>query len=124
MNDRLRRRLTVLLTILVAVTILSMVGVPSLPSGSPALIASFGLHPSLGWETVFLIVSIWIVLIAMLALIPLRLLVLRPPGRRLWRQPGWLACNAVALSLAIGLVRPFLTIGVILARRSPPFSFN
>src|SRR5688572_1759248 len=116
MDDASRRRLKVLVIILVAVTVLSKVGAPFLISGLPALFSSLGLNPAMGWETSVLLVSSWVVLLSMLALIPIRLLLPRPSGGRLWRQPGWLACNAVALALAIGLLRQLLKLGFILAR--------
>jgi hypothetical protein len=123
MDDALRRRLTILVIVLVAVTILSKVGVPSLTSWSPALFSTLGLNPSMGWETMALLVSIWVVLITMLAMIPLRLLLPHPPGVRLWRQPGWLACNAVALTFAIGTIRQFGWIGIGFARQATGLGF-
>lgn len=43
--------------------------------------------------------SVWAALPLTLALIPLRLRESRPWRRHLWRQPGWLAAIAVAVSL-------------------------
>jgi hypothetical protein len=46
-----------------------------------------------------------VVSIVMLSLIPLRLFHPRPPVAQLWQQPGWLACNAVALTCAFIIIR-------------------
>ena len=43
--------------------------------------------------------SVWAALPLTLALIPLRLRLPRPRTQRLWRQPGWLASIAVAVSV-------------------------
>jgi hypothetical protein len=51
--------------------------------------------------------SAWIVQFAMLGLIPLRLLYSHGPDSRLWRQPGWMACNAVAFALVLTVAQLF-----------------
>lgn len=64
--------------------------------------------------------SIWVVLITMLALIPIRLRCPRPSVARLWRQPGWLACNAVALTFAISFCWSILSFIDIVRAPSDP----
>lgn len=59
------------------------------------------------------------VLTATLALIPLRLRFPRPQGERLWRQPGWLACAAVVLTLAISITQLLFDILFVLMRFGP-----
>ena len=62
----------------------------------------------------------WVILVTMLALVPLRLRHPRPAVARLWRQPGWLACNAVALTFAITLFWSIPSLIVIVRYPSDP----
>lgn len=71
------------------------------------------------WGVSALMGSSAAVLTATLALIPLRLRTPRPQGERLWRQPGWLACAAVALALAISLAQQLLEVAFVLIRLGP-----
>lgn len=71
------------------------------------------------WGVSALLGSSATALTATLALIPLRLRFPRPQGERLWRQPGWVACTAVVLALAIGLAQQLLEVAFVLIRLGP-----
>jgi len=73
--------------------------------------------PSASWAVTALWGSLWIVLTPTLGLIPARLSRPRPVRDRLWRQPGWVACFAVALALAISIVQQLLSLVFLLIRR-------
>src|SRR5947209_6989000 len=107
MADATRRRVSIsdLMTVVV-VAALSLVGVRS--------VLSVMRRPAGWWGVSVLVGSSAAVLTATLALIPLRLRPPRPHGERLWRQPGWVASAAVALTLAIGLVQQLLEVAFLL----------
>jgi hypothetical protein len=75
-----------------------------------------------GWGTTALYGTAWLAQVMMLALIPIRLRHAGPPIKRLWRQPGWLACNAVVLALAITLLKYSMWFGISLVQQQK-FSF-
>ena len=58
----------------------------------------------------------WACLLFTLALVSIRLRRPRPGRDDLWRQPGWVACVSVAITLTIIFVQGRLTIAVIMAR--------
>jgi hypothetical protein len=59
--------------------------------------ASFGDYPPYPFQkrgiALAYIAASWLVFFTMLSLVPIRLIQPRPAIARLWRQPGWLACN-------------------------------
>ncbi len=71
----------------------------------------------LAWGVVPLYGSAWIALACSIALIPLRLHGLRPRRGLLWRQPGWLACLGVLLTIILSLAQQLLSASVILIQR-------
>ncbi len=112
MADAVRRQITILdIMTLVAVTAVSIVG-------ARYMLALLKLPPG-WWGVSALMGSSAAVLIATLALFPLRLRHPRPHGERLWRQPGLLACTAVALALTISLAQQLLEVAFILIRLGP-----
>ena len=112
MIDAPRRRITISdVMVLVAVTAVSIVAARS-------MLSLMKLPPG-WWGVSALLGSSAAVLTATLALIPLRLRHPRPYGERLWRQPGWLACAAVVLALAISLAQQLLEVAFILIRLGP-----
>ncbi len=116
MIDVEKRRLTISDTmIIVAVIAISMVWLRfmySFQESGPFPFQEVGVKVNMG--------SIWVVLIFMLALIPLRLRHPRPPIAHLWRQPGWLACNAVGLTFTINLFWAIPSIIPVVSRQSGP----
>ena len=100
MTDVAKRRVTIL-------DIMTLVAVVAISIAWLRFMLLFQNSPPFPWREVasVYIGSRWVISITMLALIPLRLRHPRPSVSRLWRQPGWLACNAVALTLVITLVQ-------------------
>jgi hypothetical protein len=112
MAAAVKRRITIFdVMALVAVTAVSIVG-------ARYMLSLMDLPPG-WWGVSALTGSSAAVLTATLALIPLRLCHPRPHGEHLWRQPGWLACIAVALTLGISLAQQLLEVGFILIRLGP-----
>jgi hypothetical protein len=112
MADAVKRRITILdVMAVVAMTAVSIVG-------ARYMLSLMKLPPG-WWRVSALLGSSAAVLTATLALIPLRLRHPRPYGERLWRQPGWLACAAVALTLAISLAQQLLEVAFIVIRLGP-----
>jgi hypothetical protein len=112
MSAAAKRRITISdIMALVAVTAVSIVA-------ARYMLSLMNLPPG-WWGVSALMGSSAAVLTATLALIPLRLRTPRPQGERLWRQPGWLACAAVALALAISLAQQLLEVAFILIRLGP-----
>jgi hypothetical protein len=112
MAHAVKRRVTILdIMAVVAMTAVSIVG-------ARYMLSLMELPPG-WWGVSALIGSSAAFLTATLALIPLRLRRPRPYGERLWRQPGWLACAAVALTLAISLAQELLEVAFILIRLGP-----
>ena len=113
MIDAPRRRITISdVMALVAVTAVSIVA-------ARYMLSLMKLPPG-WWGVSALMGSSAAVLTATLAFIPLRLRFPRPQGERLWRQPGWLACAAVVLALAISLTQLVLyEVAFILIRLGP-----
>jgi hypothetical protein len=111
MTDAARRRITISdIMALVAAAAVSMVAARSI---------LWMTVPAAWWGVTALLVSSSTALATTLILIPLRLRFPRPQGERLWRQPGWLACAAVVLALAIGLAQQLLEVAFILIRLGP-----
>ncbi len=107
--DQLPGRLTILdPMVVVAVVAASFAGARTL--------LSLQLHPA-SWAVAALWGSLWIVLAPTLGLIPARLIRLRADRDRLWRRPGWVACFAVTLALAISIVEQLLSLVFLLIRR-------
>jgi hypothetical protein len=96
------------LMVLIAATAISLVGARFMLSLLELPPASWGVSALLG--------SVWVALVMTLVLIPLRLREPHPPIGTLWCQPGWLACNAVALTLVISLFQQLLNLVEILVR--------
>jgi hypothetical protein len=95
MNSTFKRRLSISDgIILVAATAVSLACVREFES---LALAMYGRQ--FGWARRFQ-ASVWAALPLTLALIPLRLRQPRPRRQLLWRQPGWLAVIAVAVSFA------------------------
>jgi hypothetical protein len=112
MMDAARRRITISdVMALVAVTAVSIV--------AARYMLSFMKLPAGWWGVSALLGSSAAALTATLALIPLRLRVPRPQWERLWRQPGWVACAAVVLALAIGIAQQLLEGAFVLIRLGP-----
>src|SRR4051794_39246456 len=109
-SDRLPNRLTIL-DLMVVVSVFAVAF-----AGARALL-SLQKMPSASWADTALWGSLWIVLAPTLGLIPAMLSRPRPDRDRLWRQPGWAACFAVALALAISIVQQLLSLVFILIRR-------
>jgi hypothetical protein len=113
MSFTVKRRLTILDAMaLVAFSALALVAGRLLV---PDLVAS----PS-SWGSAILRVAFWVILGMTLALIPLRLCYPHPSIDRLSRQPGWLACSAVGLTVAIGTLQQVMSLGPTLTGATGP----
>jgi hypothetical protein len=110
MSSTLARRLTILdVMVMVAGTAVGFAGSRTLLSLQRMPSASLGVSALVG--------SPWVVVVPTLALVPIRLRRPRPDRDHLWRQPGWVACFAVALTLAIGVIQQFLSFVFFFIRR-------
>jgi hypothetical protein len=110
MSDAPTRRLTIL-------DVMVMVAVIAVAFAGSRTLLSLQKGPSASWGVPVLWGSLWVVLAPTLALAPIRLSRPRPDRDHLWRQPGWVACFAVALTLAISVFESLLSLGSLLVRR-------
>jgi hypothetical protein len=119
MTDAVKRKLRILdIMILVGVTAIALAAGRLIWSRGRYVLSLLELPPApFGWGALAIIVSGLVILIAMLALIPLGLRHPRPALNRLWRQPGWLACNAVALAMMFTFSKYITMMFIILIAR-------
>ena len=117
MNDKLTNRKFSILDVMVLVMVIAI------SLGLTRSVLSFRQGPPLPRAVYAVVASAWVVQFTMLALIPLRLLYPHVPVSRLWRQPGWLACNAVAFALILTIARLFLAVASNRAR-DPSFPIS
>ncbi len=62
----------------------------------------------------------WVGLAFTLAFLPIRLRRPRPDRAGLWRQPGWVACVSVMISLLVSLFQQVLSDATLILRRPVP----
>ena len=91
-RDAVKREFTLLDALILAVAV------------SVAMAGIIIIFPRGSEQATLLLISrapVALLLPATLSLIPVRLIPPRPRGKRLWRQPGWVASMSVALALSI-----------------------
>jgi hypothetical protein len=117
MTDAVERKLRIAdIMILIAATAVALAAVRFIWSGGGSAPSVLGLPLTpWGWGAAAVILSAWGVMIAMLALIPLGLRQPRPTLDLLCRQPGWLACSAVALTLVLSTLIHIPMIAIAIA---------